>query len=252
MARREGERWSEVSRTAGRALVAVDGERAVGIQSPVAVSEKLAPGRARLGPSDALLCRGGVVERRAVRSWRASWAAGDRRRRSRSRPRLSTVRRALQQSSARSRSIAGRRDASRSRGVRGNTLGLEDRMISLGAFRSAGPMRRFAPSVVCVPKPGRPDQQGPTPFFFRRCRGASFVSGASAGLFSSPRTSLHREQKNCRRPSSALLRPAPTPYGRRTRVQVRSQGQAFRDRTEGNKPASGRRNPRPRKSGSRS
>jgi hypothetical protein len=49
------------------------------------------------------------------------------------------------------RSIEGRRDASRSRGVREITLGLEDRTISLVAFRSAGPMRRFAPSVLSRP-----------------------------------------------------------------------------------------------------
>lgn len=134
-----------------------------------------------------------------------------------------------------------------------SALGREDRVISLGEFRHASPMRRFAPSVVCVPKPGRPCPQRQTPIFFRRCRGALFVSGASAGLFPSPRTSLHRQAKklaSCRPP--LCYGPPPPPDGRRLRVQARSLGQAFRDRTEGNKPASGRRNPRPRKSGSRS
>jgi hypothetical protein len=78
------------------------------------------------------------------------------------------------------------------------------------------------------------------------------LTGASAGsLFLAPDIFASRSKKVGVSPSSAPLRPAPPPHGRRTRVQARSHGQAFRDRTEGNKPASGRRNPRPRKSGSR-
>lgn len=89
--------------------------------------------------------------------------------------------------------------------------------------------------------------------FFSADAGALLLCPAQAPVsFPRPGHLCIAKQKNWRRPSSALLRPAPTPYGRRSRVQVRSQGQAFRDRTEGNKPASGRRNPRPRKSGSRS
>ncbi|CAN2536488.1 hypothetical+protein [Methylocapsa aurea] len=136
----------------GRDLVAVDGERAVGVGASSLSPRKRAPGSARLGPSDALMCWvGGVVER-CGRSGRGARhgprvVGGE----SRPRPRQSTVRRARRQSSARSGRSKVRRDAARSRGVREITLGLDDRMISLGAFRSAGPIRRFAPSVLLRP-----------------------------------------------------------------------------------------------------
>jgi hypothetical protein len=251
MARRGDERGRVISRVVGRALVAVDGGRAVEVRSLAAFSEKAGPWL-RVGRSDELTCRGRVVERR-IRPGRGArhvprTVIGGRSRRSAPAARRSHA--AFLGGVPVDGVTAGCVSQSRRSGDHARSRGPPD--LS-GGFRQAGPIRRFAPSVCCVPKPGRPGPQRRTPTFFRRCRGGSFCDRRMRRIsFPRPGHLCIAKQKNRR---LAVLRSATAraaARGRRTRVQARSHGQAFRDRTEGNKPASGRRNPRPRKSGPRS
>ena len=237
----------------GRDLVAVDGERAVGVGASSLSPRKLAPGSARLGPSEELMCwgrrcrssaMGGPVAERVMGRGRSSGHRGRGRGNRRFVARVGSRRRAPVDRWSAACVSQSRRSGARSVSKIARFL--------WGRFARQARYVGLPPRFCCVPKPGRPAPQRRPPTFFRRCRGCHFVTGASAGsLFLAPDIFASRSKKVGVSPSSAPLRPAPPPDGRRPRVQARSHGQAFRDRTEGNKPASGRRNPRPRKSGSR-
>ncbi len=250
MARREGERWPRLSRTAGATSSLSMASALSGSKPRRCLRESWLPAvRASVRPMRRCAGVGGLGERRGRSGCRArhgprAVVGGDR-------GRGRGNRRFVARVGSRRRALVDRRVGGMRLAVAGRS---GERARSRRSRDFSGGVSLSRPDAsVCplgfmrLPKPGRPCPQRQTPIFFRRCRGALFVSGASAGLFSSPRTSLHRQTKklaSCRPP--LCYGPPPPPDGRRLRVQARSLGQAFRDRTEGNKPASGRRNPRPR------
>lgn len=189
----------------------------------------------------------------AVRSRRASWAAGGRRG-------IEAEAAAIDGSSRASAVVGALRSIEGSAGCGSQSRRSGDHARSRRSHDFSGGVSLGRPDTSVCPLgfvaslslADRPRNGGPR-LFSADAGAVHFLTGASAGsLFLAPDIFASRSKKVGVSPSSALLRPAPPPDGRRTRVQARSLGQAFRDRTEGNKPASGRRNPRPRKSGSRS
>lgn len=239
----------------GRDLVAVDGERAVGVGASSLSPRKRAPGSARLGPSDALMCWGASLVERRGRSGRGARhgpraiVGGDRGRG-----------RGIDGSSRASAVVGALRSIEGSAGCVSQSRQSGDHARSRRSLDFSGGVSLGRPDTSVCPLgfvaslslADRPRNGGPR-LFSADAGAVHFLTGASAGsFFLAPDIFASRSKKVGVSPSFAPLRPAPPPDGRRTWVQARSHGQAFRDRTEGNKPASGRRNPRPRKSGSRS